>query len=863
MGVLQINQNIIAFNALRSLSQTSRELERSVERLSSGLRINRASDDAAGLTISERLRAQVRGLARASQNAAEGISFIQSAEGALIENNSLLQRIRELAIQAANGILTANDRLEIQKEVDQLVEEIDHISTMTEFNTRKLLDGSAAALISVDDPTRMDVIINGGVGKGGNYQIRTQLLDPPQLGVWKSDQFNTIAGEDRVGDLNGLTTFLNNASFVGGMSQTGINEIEIQSLDVNGRMMVSGGNATLSILGITEAVGTDNIVDLFQAKGLTTGTDRIHFTGYNSAGDLINQNLLVTAALTVGELQAFLSTALFAGAAEGLVSIGANGQLFVSNAAGTSIVVTNLELDDVDVSSSSLNLSVSSFSLPAGTNSGYMGNALIAGASVALTANGTRILDSVTTGINSIGTVGTGALNIRFDETITTASTDQIFFDTVGQNELSEYGTITQVSAVAGDYVFMISAVSNETYRVTNMTTGSVSNTISVNGAGTDASLNLDSLQGLRLSFDAILVEGETAVFHVSTNNVLQAQRSTQLHSISRFVEEDVFAGRDTVELGIAVPGSGRMTKIYINATDSVDDLVGKISLALANPNSTSDLNLEQALAGGHFPNLVHFNLTGPARGTMSITSPIPGAELAFFGDEGLLNALSLMNIQESRKANYQVSIVNLHTGELVAQTTTPTGVLNGILPGLEIRLDTNQGFKVDPNDNGMTGGSYNLDPYLTPMISITQDYIGSSFLHVVPNGINFQIGANQNQGLEVAIAQMDALAIGMRGLTLASTKSAEEAITKVDTAIDKVSSLRAMLGAVQNRLESTIRNIDISRQNLAGAESGIRDLNIAEQTIAFTREQILLQSGMAVLAQANSLSQNVLQLLR
>ncbi|MCD6217665.1 hypothetical protein J7L05_07370 [bacterium] len=863
MGVLQINQNIIAFNALRSLSQTSRELERSVERLSSGLRINRASDDAAGLTISERLRAQVRGLTRASQNAAEGISFIQSAEGALIENNTLLQRIRELAIQAANGILTANDRLEIQKEVDQLIQEIDHISTMTEFNTRKLLDGSAAALISVNDPTRMDVIVNGDVGKGGNYQIRTQLLDPPQLGIWKSDQFNTIAGEDRVGDLNSLTTFLNNASFTGGISQTGINEIEIQSLDVNGRMMVSGGNATLSILGITEAVGTDNIVDLFQAKGLTTGTDMIHFTGYNSAGAIIDQTILITAALTVGELEGFLSTALFAGAGEGLVSIGANGRLFVSNAAGTSIVVSDIELNDIDFSSSSLNLSVSAFSLPAGTNSGYMGNALIAGASVALTANGTRILDSVTTGINSIGTVGTGALNVRFDETVTAASTDQIIFDTVGLNELSEYGTITQVSAVAGDYVFMISAVSNDTYRVTNLTTGSVSNTISINGAGTDTSLNLDSMQGLRLAFDAILVEGETAIFHVSTNNVLQAQRLTQLHSISRFIEEDVFAGRDTVELGIAVPGTGRMTRIYINATDSVDELVGKISLALANPNSSTDLNLEQALAGGHFPNLVNFNLTGPARGTMSITSPIPGADLAFFGDEGLLNALSLMNIQESRKANYQVSIVNLHTGELVEQTTTPTGVLNGILPGLEVRLDTNQGFKVDPNDNGMTGGAYNLDPYLTPLISVSQDFIGSSFLHVVPNGINFQIGANQNQGLKVAIAQMDALAIGVRGLTLASTKSAESAITKVDTAIDKVSSLRAMLGSIQNRLESTIRNLDISRQNLAGAESGIRDLNIAEQSIAFTREQILLQSGMAVLAQANGLSQNVLQLLR
>ena len=367
MGVLQINQNIIAFNALRSLSQTARELERSVERLSSGLRINRAADDAAGLTISERLRAQVRGLARASQNASEGISFIQTAEGALNETNTILQRIRELAVQAANGILTANDRLEIQKEVDQLIDEIDHIAKTTEFNTRKLLDGSAAALISVDDPTRTEVIVNGSVGKGGNFQIRTKLLDGPQLGVWKSDQFNTIAGEDRVGDINGLTTYLNNATFVGEYSQTGISEIEVQSLDQYGRLMVSGGNATLSILGVSIADTTTLVTDLFQAKGITLGTDRFHLTAFDDTGALVDQVLLITAATTTDDVASFVSTALFTGANQGNVSIGANGQFAVSTAAAISIVLTGLELDDVDQSGSQLNLNITSFSLPIGS----------------------------------------------------------------------------------------------------------------------------------------------------------------------------------------------------------------------------------------------------------------------------------------------------------------------------------------------------------------------------------------------------------------------------------------------------------------------------------------------------------------
>jgi flagellin len=155
------------------------------------------------------------------------------------------------------------------------------------------------------------------------------------------------------------------------------------------------------------------------------------------------------------------------------------------------------------------------------------------------------------------------------------------------------------------------------------------------------------------------------------------------------------------------------------------------------------------------------------------------------------------------------------------------------------------------------------MEAYLQPLVSVTDDYIGLSFLHIVPNAINFQIGANQGHSLQVAIGRMDSTALGVKGLTLASSTSAQTAITKVDTAIDKVSSLRALLGSVQNRLESTIRNLDISKQNLSSAESAIRDLNVAEQTIAFTREQILLQSGMAVLAQANQLSQFVLQLLR
>lgn len=145
-----INHNISALNTYRQLSINVTAGNRSLEKLSSGYRINRAGDDAAGLAISEKMRGQIRGLNMASKNAQDGISLIQTAEGALNETHSILQRMRELAVQAANGTNTDADRAEIQKEIEQLKSEINRISTDTEFNTKKLLDGSIANSAKID-----------------------------------------------------------------------------------------------------------------------------------------------------------------------------------------------------------------------------------------------------------------------------------------------------------------------------------------------------------------------------------------------------------------------------------------------------------------------------------------------------------------------------------------------------------------------------------------------------------------------------------------------------------------------------------------------------------------------------------------
>jgi flagellin len=142
--MMVINHNLPAIFANRQLKFTGWDVVKDIERLSSGMRINRAGDDASGLAVSEKMRSQIRGLRRAEHNAEDGISFIQTAEGYLDETQSLLQRLRELAIQSSNGVYSDEDRLMIQVEVSQLVDEIDRIASHAQFNGMNILTGRFA-----------------------------------------------------------------------------------------------------------------------------------------------------------------------------------------------------------------------------------------------------------------------------------------------------------------------------------------------------------------------------------------------------------------------------------------------------------------------------------------------------------------------------------------------------------------------------------------------------------------------------------------------------------------------------------------------------------------------------------------------
>ena len=257
---MRINHNISALKANNQLSRTNKLLDASLEKLSSGYRINSAADDSAGLAISEKMRTQISGLEQASRNASDGISVIQTAEGALIEVESMLQRMRELSVQSANGIYTTEDRIAIQAEIDQLNEEITRISETTEFNTMTLLDGNidrksfssnnSVSLVSLSDTVEV-----------GDYAIK----------ITQDARQAVIVGNGV--DLDGETT-----------ATRKITEDEAGSINVNGETVKVNVGDTVDEVFQKLRDACDNVnINVFASDTATPATDdNFELAGYES-----------------------------------------------------------------------------------------------------------------------------------------------------------------------------------------------------------------------------------------------------------------------------------------------------------------------------------------------------------------------------------------------------------------------------------------------------------------------------------------------------------------------------------------------------------------------------------------------------
>jgi len=244
---MRINHNLSALNAHRNLGIVTNLNGKTMEKLSSGLRINRAADDAAGLAISETMRSQIRGLNQAARNSQDAISLLQTAEGALTETHSILHRMRELAVQAANATYTANDRTEIQKEIDQLKSELDRIANTTTFNGKNLLDGTSSAITS-SDKAETKIFMRGGIRDGavsaaGTYKLKINLTTSGTTQIQTSTIFKTTT-------LGGLSS---DAAGIVAKSSTQLKDVD-RFYDANGRFLLDNPQTITLVDGTGKSV---------------------------------------------------------------------------------------------------------------------------------------------------------------------------------------------------------------------------------------------------------------------------------------------------------------------------------------------------------------------------------------------------------------------------------------------------------------------------------------------------------------------------------------------------------------------------------------------------------------------------------
>lgn len=281
---MRINQNITAFNAYRNLSSTNTVLGKSLEKLSSGYRINRAADDAAGLVISQGLRAQVSGLRQAVRNSQDGISVVQTAEGALNEVHSMLNRMRDLAVQAANtGSMDSDARAAAQAEIDQLVSEIDRISQSTKFGSQNLLDGSfgvtatstsafdADGSVTFTAGNTFEVSVSGGaavtVTVDGNTRTGADVAAYLQGQIRTALQSSGNAVNEAAAEKITVSAEAVGAGYAFTIESTSTSEIDFS--DTTGTSLADVGFTDLSLTGVAATGAT------FQVGANVTATEQI------------------------------------------------------------------------------------------------------------------------------------------------------------------------------------------------------------------------------------------------------------------------------------------------------------------------------------------------------------------------------------------------------------------------------------------------------------------------------------------------------------------------------------------------------------------------------------------------------------
>ena len=935
-----IQHNIPALQTYNIVNNTSNALQKSIAKLSSGLRINSAADDAAGLAISEKMRSQIRGLDRAVANTQDGISLIQTAEGALSETHSILQRMRELSVQAANDTLTQQDRSYIQEEIDQLKTEVTRIGNTTQFNKKKLLNGDSAGLWSSSD-METKAIINGGLREidqfgqkksiEGNYKIRV-TADPGQGEVQKSD-IMTIKHE------NVLTNVSINAPL-------GVKDVLVDQM-TPGRYSVdvtnngnTAGTAAAQFTGTYDVGGTR-----YSATVGTAASGAVANVVYGTtptAANNIAANGSATYTISLGdtELGAITVNATAATTVNAGVLFTDSGSTTTFTVSGRDAVLAKAREMGVDISATTatdiidlkkfgngnfgdLKIEVTAASNNdwiGATNSGVTPTPAAATESIKPTdvftlAAGNNITKNASvlfevTGIdaanNTVTLKATGAMMDKNGNN-TTATVDNLVLVAGTKTNLNELFGIA-VDNAAGNAANnpgitlnagQIGALSTDSKFVVNFTpgaaatndgsyviTGDIDTTWEDGWSGgvfagkkpqytlttanlKDTELNFknyilneksgDVTQGTITvvtdsSFAGSGAAGTKRTLASFTNNYIgkTANGDVRLRDLDKFWNSEGVMMLDDAKKLTLNQGDGKTADVMLYANDTLDEVATKINNAIATGLGQSKY-VDDASKFATFVSAGSSLTSEAVPGTFVIRSVVPGAdgEITFSGDQGIIDALSLNTIQDSKETTYSVDVLDEHSGKVIAQGVKTTGnVLHGVIhENVDVEFGALKGVDAKWSDS--------LKKY-TYTAKTTE-----STLHLADNTTVLQIGANEGEDLGMNIGDMRAHALGLDGVNVMSHDRAARSITVIDNAIDKVSTQRANLGAYQNRLEYTANNLTTASENLTSAESRIRDADMAREMMNFTKLNIMLQAGNSMLAQANQQPQNVLSLIR
>jgi flagellin len=888
-----------------SLRTNEHALSRSLTRLSTGLRINSAADDAAGLAISEKMRAQTAGLDKAVSNSQDGISLIQTAEGALNETQSILQRMRELSVQAANDTLTANDRQAIQSEIDQLTQELDRISDTTTFNTKKLLDGTASAIVSTDKSTTK-VYARGTVTNEGNYKISVDLLQAGTAQVQASNVFTLGSGSG--GEIESQTAGEGRkaaAKLVVGTAATGA---EGDTLDFS--FTVNG--STFSVSGVALTAGTaagqadeikagleadDNFNKYFTVSVDDTavtitakeaGTDFSFTTTLNegATSELVLEDAAANTIISTANLTATTDTS--AGGADDFATVAnsfsvSKASQNITNidtvdgnqlAGGTYSVITSNNVNAGDVAAS-YNLNDPSGFISSTATATAFGSYSYITMSIEITGkdtnNNTLDLAVEYRAMQADGTWTNGSVNlsgVQSDGTGFEGAGDVIAGVTLGDTTFdinaASVGdkaalTVWDASGANGDVVKITDGTNNYYF---NFSAGALDGASDKNFYMYQVDSNGVTYDGaIQMDFDTYLVD-ESPAFQFTVASGLPegtvATGNTKLKDLAQFQGTGGVNLLEDPQTITIVQGDGKKATVTLYADDTLEQAATKFNQAIA-----ETLGQKNYVSSADANNFVQFisssevteNSPYSIAGTLVFSSAVAGkaGELNFVGSDSIITALGLNVVQESQENRFSVDVTDSNTGAVVASNVELTGnTLVGVIdPNVDIEFDKMANASISWNST-------------TKSWSITAD--SSSFetnVHITSNSAVFQIGANEGEKMSIDLGNMSAAALGVDKVLVTDRESAARSITIIDNALNQVSEQRAALGAYQNRLEHTINNLTTASTNLASAESRIRDVDMAAEMTEFTKNQILMQAANAMLSQANQLPQQVLQLLR